>query len=126
MKTIKILDSKFENNQFSNDAILVMAEAIKAAKKLGIEYYQNIEYHHEYQYFNFSIQSSQHKLDFQVLIKEREIYFRYPHTMDDYNKLPASTLLLIGLLGNQNARCHKFYSNDAVMIFLTTIDQTLR
>ena len=127
MKNIKLLDSKFENIGHENfQYIEALAELVKYAKKLGIEWYDNIEYHQEHGYINFSILSSHHELNFQVLIKEREIYFRYPQDNTEYNKLPSSTLLLIGLLGNQNAKSHKFYTNDAVMIFLSTIDQTLR
>jgi len=126
MKTIKLLDSKFENNQFSSDAILANADGIKLANKFGIGYYSNIEYHQEYGYFNFTIESGSYRLQFQVTIKEREIYYRYPENMQEYNCLPASTLLLIGLLGNHNAKCNKFFTADAVMIMLTTIDQTLR
>ena len=126
MKTIKLLDSKFELNQFSTDAILAQADAIKLAKKFGIDYYSNIEYHQEFGYFNFTIESGNYRLQFQVTIKEREIYYRYPENIEDYNKLPASTLLLIGLLSNHNAKCNKFFTNDAVMIMLSTIDQTLR
>jgi hypothetical protein len=125
MKTLTLLDSKYENNQNTNDAILAKAELIKHLKKLGIEWFSNIEYYQENQYINFTIENSKHSMNFQVLIKEREVYYRYPEHSSDYTSLPERTLILLEYISNQNAKCHRFYTNDALAIFLSMIDRSL-
>lgn len=121
---INLLDSKFENNQFSSDAILAQAEAIKIAKKTGLDWYNNLEYHQEHQYINFSIEKNQIKLDFQLLIKEKELYYRFP-MINNNPVLSKMTNNLIGYLGNMDVKTHKFYTLDAVKNFIILIENSI-
>ena len=120
---INLLDSKYENNQNSDDAILAKAKAIKLAKKVGIDWYSNIEYHEEYGYFNFTIENNQCRLRFQILIKEKELYYRFEN--DNNPILSVATFELIGYLNNQNEKCNKFYTSDAIKYYLIMIDHSL-
>jgi|GEM_PF-5881228 len=121
---INLLDSKFENNQFSDNAILAKAKAIKLAKKIGIDWYSNIEYHEEYNYFNFTIENKGYRLEFQITIKEKELYYRYSQN-ENNPVLSVSTSELIGFLDNQNYKANKFYSLEAIGYYLIMIDHSL-
>jgi hypothetical protein len=124
---IKLIDSKYE--YISSDdsrAITAKAEGLKIANKLGIDNYSNVEYHQENGYFNFVIQTPSYEIDLQVLIKEKELYYRYPLDNNKRMDLPKCTKTLLGLLNNQNDKSHKFYTNGAVKNFLFTLDSSLR
>jgi hypothetical protein len=132
---IKILDFQNTGKYFTEEQKTIMlADAIKKSKKIGLDifdyHHDNIEYHHEYGYFNVKFERMNKNnelvtLVFQIVLSEKSLYLRYDSWDDNHKKLNPYTLMLIQNLGNQNTGNHKFNTLISCVDYLNMIASSI-
>ena len=120
---IKIID--FSSDKYFNeeDRLTLEYTALKKAKKIKLDYFNNLEYSHEHGYFNLTLDYKNTSLSFQLLLAEKEIYYKWD---DNFRNLPNVVRTLIGYLSNQNDHANRFYSLVAAQQYLMMIQDMLR
>ena len=125
---IKIIDLSYTEDYFSEEKkVELQYHANKIAKKyLDYSFFSNLEYCEKHGYFNLEICYHGMVLKFQLLLKEKEIYYQYDsNNSNAWKEINRYTRSLIEFLSNQNDHNNRFSSLKSASDYLYMIHDSM-
>jgi hypothetical protein len=119
---IKLLDSKFQNNQNSDNGIITQTKALKIARKLELDQFSELEYHDEFGYFNFVIENEHTSIPIQLVLKGNQLFYHGLYMNSQHREL---TNRLFCFLFDEGIGCNKFNTGKAAIKFCRLIEDSI-